>query len=374
MKKPVYFILMLAIAFAAISAGLNTNSNEADLTANFTSGNPAIESINALSFGPEGILFIGDSKKATIYALDTQDKAKKEKGSDIRIEGFDEKVAAALGTTVDNIKITDMAVNPVSKMAYFSISTMDGTPVLLRLNGENLENVPLKEVNYSEIKINDPIGKDVKDKWDRPRRVWAISDLKYHDGKVLVSGLSNKEFASTFRSIEFPFSENQVAASLEVWHAAHGAYETHAPIKTFDVITLEGIDYLLASYTCTPLVLFPLDELKEGVHKKGRTVAELGAGNSPLDMISYEKEGKKFFLMSNNNRPVMRFDYTDIANFRETLTEPVEEFAVATGVSYDNLPFPHVLQMDLLDAENVLYMQRTADGDLLLRTRSTKWM
>ena len=158
MKKPVYFILMLAIAFAAISAGLNTNSNEADLTANFTSGNPAIESINALSFGPEGILFIGDSKKATIYALDTQDKAKKEKGSDIRIEGFDEKVAAALGTTVDNIKITDMAVNPVSKMAYFSISTMDGTPVLLRLNGENLENVPLKEVNYSEIKINDPIG------------------------------------------------------------------------------------------------------------------------------------------------------------------------------------------------------------------------
>ena len=190
----------------------------------------------------------------------------------------------------------------------------------------------------------------------------------------MVSGLSNKEFASTFRSIEFPFSENQVAASLEVWHAAHGAYETHAPIKTFDVITLEGIDYLLASYTCTPLVLFPLDELKEGVHKKGRTVAELGAGNSPLDMISYEKEGKKFFLMSNNNRPVMRFDYTDIANFRETLTEPVEEFAVATGVSYDNLPFPHVLQMDLLDAENVLYMQRTADGDLLLRTRSTKWM
>ncbi|MEM1336152.1 MAG: hypothetical protein AAF634_02110 [Bacteroidota bacterium] len=374
MKKLLYFFSALTIVFISISAGLNRTSDTADLTANFSVGDPAIASINAMSFGPEGILFIGDSQKAAIYALDTQDKARKEKGGEIRIEKFDEKIAAALGTTVATIKITDMAVNPLSKMPYFSISTMDGTPVLLRLNGESLENVSLKEVRYSEIKIDQPIGEDVVDKRNRPQRVWSISDLKYHNGKVMVSGLSNKEFASTFRSIPFPFEDNQIAASLEIWHAAHGAFETHAPIKTFDVIQLEGVDYLMASYTCTPLVLFPMDELKDGVHKKGRTVAELGAGNSPLDMISYEKEGKQYFLMSNTNRPVMRFDYSDIANFKETLMEPVEEFAVATGVPYDNLPFPHVLQMDLLDKENVVYVQRTASGEVLLRSRSTKWM
>ena len=372
MKKIMFGVSICAIATIMISAAINQPSSE--LTENFTTDNPEIASINSLSFGPEGILFIGDSKKATIYALDTKDQVKKEKGGDIRIEGFDEKIAASLGTTTDNIKITDMAVNPLSKIPYFSISTADGTSVILRLNGENLENVPLRDVSYSKISISDPIGKDIKDRWDRPQRVWSISDLKYHNGKVMVSGLSNKEFASTFRSIPFPFTEEQTAASLEIWHAAHGAHETHAPIKTFDVITLEGTDYLMASYTCTPLVLFPLDELKEGVHKKGRTVAELGSGNSPLDMISYTKEGKQYFLMSNNNRPVMRFDYEDIAGFKDTLTEPVEEFAVATGVPYDNLPFPHVLQMDLLDAGNVLYVQRTVTGDVLLRSRSTKWM
>ncbi|MDT0607711.1 hypothetical protein [Croceitalea rosinachiae] len=372
MKKFLFVLGIAAMAALGISAAIEKDT--VALTADFTYGNPEISSINSMSFGPEGILFIGDSKKATIYALDTQDKAIKEKGGEIRIEGFDKKIAASLGTTVDDIKIMDMVVNPISKMPYFSISTIDGTPVVLRLNGENLENISLKAISYSEIKINDPIGEDVKDKWERPQRIWSISDLKYHNGKVMVSGLSNKEFASTFRSIPFPFSESQMAASLEIWHAAHGAFETHAPIKTFDVITLEGTDYLMASYTCTPLVLFPMGELTEGVHQKGRTVAELGAGNSPLDMISYEKEGEKYFLMSNNNRPVMRFDYSDIANFKETLTEPVEEFAVATGVPYDNLPFPHVLQMDLLDNENVLYVQRTADGDVLLRSRSTKWM
>lgn len=374
MKKLLYFFLVSAVAFIVISASLNKSPDRSDLTANFTLGDPGIASINSISFGPEGILFVGDSKKATIYALDTQDKSRKEKGGDIRIEGFDDKIAATLGTSAENIKITDMAVNPISKMPYFSISVVDGTPVLLRLNGEELENISLKEVSYSQIKIDNPIGEDVKDRWDRPQRVWSISDLKYHKGKVMVAGLSNKEFASTFRSIPFPFSDDQMAASLEIWHAAHGAFETHAPIKTFDVISLEGTDYLMASYTCTPLVLFPLQELKEGVHKKGRTVAELGAGNSPLDMISYEKEGQQYFLMSNTNRPVMRFDYSDIADFKETLTEPVEEFAVATGVPYDNLPFPHVLQMDLLDKDNVVYVQRTADGDVLLRSRSTKWM
>ncbi len=372
MKKITFGVCICALAVVIISATIDKSTSK--LTESFTVGNPEIGSINSLSFGPDGILFIGDSKKATIYALDTQDNVKKEKGGDIRIEGFDAKIAASLGTTAENIKITDMAVNPISKLPYFSISTADGTPIILRLNGENFENVPLREVSYSEITIENPIDKDVKDRWDRPQRVWAISDLKYHKGKVLVSGLSNKEFASTFRSIPFPFEDHQTTASLEIWHAAHGAYETHAPIKTFDVINLEGTDYLMASYTCTPLVLFPLDELKEGVHKKGRTVAELGAGNSPLDMITYEKEGKQYFLMSNNNRPVMRFDYSDIADFKETLTEPVEEFAVATGVPYDNLPFPHVLQMDVLDEGNILYVQRTSTGDVLLRSRSTKWM
>ncbi|MBT8185705.1 MAG: hypothetical protein KJN76_12745, partial [Eudoraea sp.] len=250
----------------------------------------------------------------------------------------------------------------------------DGTPVLLKLNGDKLENVSLKSASYSKIMLQDPVAVDAKDRRERPLRIWAISDLKYHDGKVLVSGLSNKEFGSTFRSIPFPFSETQQYASLEIWHAAHGQFETHAPIKTFDVINLDNKDYLMASYTCTPLVLFPLDELKDGVHAKGRTVAELGAGNSPLDMISYEKEGQQYFLMSNSNRPVMRFKYENIAGFKESMTEPVEEFGVAKGVAYDNLPFPYVLQMDKLDEANVVYIQRTSDGDMVLKSRTTKWM
>lgn len=347
---------------------------ESEWTKSFVTGNPEIAAINQMSFGPEGILFLGDSKNAAIYALNTKDITATTETPEINISEFDKKIAASLGTTIENIKISDMAVNPVSKNVYFAVNVTDGTPVLLKLKGEGFENVSLKKVSYSKIALTDPIAVDAKDKRDRPLRTWAISDLKFHKGKVLVSGLSNKEFGSTFRSIPFPFADTQEYASLEIWHAAHGAYETHAPIKTFDVIQLDNVDYLMASYTCTPLVLFRLDELKNGKHTKGRTVAELGAGNSPLDMISYEKEGSTYFLMSNSNRPVMRIKYDDIANFKDTMTEPVPVFAETEGVAYDNLPFPYVLQMDNLDANHVVYLQRQADGDLRLRVRATKWM
>ncbi len=373
MKKLLIASMLCCIALITISA-ITKPESESILKANFILGDPEIASVNGISFGPEGILFVGDSKNAMIYALDTKDTEKQEKGTAINMADFDSKVAASLGTTADQVKITDMAVNPISKKVYLSVHTTDGTPVLLRLNGENLESVSLKNISHSKLQLTNPVATDKKDKRGRSQRKWAIADLKYHNGNVMLTGLSNKEFSSIFRSIPFPFTKNQDYASLEIWHAAHGRFETYAPIKAFNVISMNNKEYLLASYTCTPLVLFPIEDLKAGKHLKGRTVAELGSGNSPIDMISFKKEGKSYFLMSNTNRSVMRFDFDVIANFKETLTESVEEFAVAKGVPYVSLPMVNVLQLDNLDDENVVYLQRNADGDLVLRSRPTKWM
>ncbi|MDX1470980.1 MAG: hypothetical protein R3213_05755 [Flavobacteriaceae bacterium] len=368
-----FFTSLVILTLAILTVSLTFN-DEAVNPYNLKTGNPEIASINQLDFGPDGILFIGDSKNAAVYALDTEDSNIMAEGPEINIEGLDKKIAASLGTTVDNIEINDMAVNPNSKKVYFGVTTSSGNVALLRLNGEKFESVDLSDVKHSKMALENPVATDAKDRSDRPLRVWAISDLKFHDGKVLVSGLSNKEFGSTFRSIPFPFNDKQDHSTLEIYHAAHGQYETEAPIKAFDVITMEGQDYLMASYTCTPLVLFPLNELKDGKHNKGRTVAELGSGNSPLDMISIKKDGEQYFLMSNTNRPVMRIKYDDIASFEQSLTTPVEEFAKTEGVNYINVPMVHILQLDNYDDNQVVYVQRTADGDLILRTRPSKWI
>ncbi len=332
----------------------------------FTKGTPEIKSITALSFGKDGILFIGDSKSASIFAVETKD-TKSDKGSDVSVTGIDQKIADALGTQKTNITITDMAVNPVSKKLYIAIQGTDGTPAVITVDNKGaIQPLALKEVNYSSIVLNDVVAEDAKDGRGRPLRMSTISDLGFDNGKVYVSGLSNKEFSSTFRSIPFPFGDKQEQASLEMYHGAHGRFETTSPIRSFTISKVNGKDYLIASYTCTPLVLFPLDELKAGSHVKGRTVAEMGSGNTPIDLTTISKDGQSFLIMGNTARPVSVVDYKTIAGFEGTIAEPVKG---KSGTPYTEVAsLTKVIQMDRLDNNKVVVLQKKDNGDVDLLT------
>jgi len=356
-------IFLLVFCLLASTAMANNGS---DLKAGFTMGDPKIESINALAFGPEGILFIGDSQNAAIVAMDTKDASSSTAPENFMMERVDETLASMLGTTADKITIQDMAVNPISQHIYLAVHHQDGTPLLFRTAGKTFENVSLKEVSYLKSMLEKAPARDAEDRRGRSLRRWAISDLNYDDGQVLVSGLSNEEFGSTFRAIPFPFESEQLFASLEMYHAAHGQYETHSPIKAFMTHELNGQKHLVASYTCTPLVIFPMEELKMGKHTKGKTVAELGNRNTPIDLISFKSEGEEHILIANTTRPVMRVSPKDIEEFKDYLTKPVDRVPGIAGVKFVDLPYVNVQQMDKLDDERVVFLQRMANGDLNL--------
>lgn len=369
MKKLLTFLTLLSFCSFAIASDKEETKS---LKSNFILGNPAIQSMNALSFGPEGILFVGDSKSASVFAIETEDGEFVDKAEAVNIPNIDLKLAEVLGTTTDHITIQDLAVNPISKRVYLSVHHSNGTPVLVAIRNGKIEPINTSEIMYSKVEIGDAVASDAKDQRGRSLRQWAISDLEYSNGKVMVSGLSNQEFSSTFRSISFPFTDTQDYASLEIYHAAHGRYETYAPIKTFTSAEINGQSNLIASYTCTPLVLFPLNSLNSGEHIKGRTVAELGNGNTPLDMITMEKEGETYLLMANSNRAVMKISLKDIAAYQESLTEPVKERSATRGVNFIALPMVNVLQMDKLDDSQFVVIQRKSNGDLNLSTSTNR--
>ena len=357
--KKIYFFLAAAITGLFLVAAINPAGN-------FKSGSPEIKSISSLAFGPDGILFIGDSKSATVFAVNTKDVKKNKNSAAVELKNIDQKIAAALGTEVANITITDMAVNPLSKKLYLSVQHSDGTPVILTVDGDKISSFSLKDVNYSSVVLNNSPAEDAKDQRGRPLRISTISDLGYADGKLLVSGLSNHEFSSSFKSIPYPFTTQQDEATLEIYHASHGRYETTAPIRTFTTTEINGKKYLVASYTCTPLVLFPMDELKPGMHVKGRTVSEMGAGNTPIDMITLSKGNESFLVMANTARPVSKVDYKNIASFEGTLTEPVKGTAGVTFTSITDMT--KVLQMDKLDDNQLVIIQKKENGDVDLWT------
>ncbi len=366
MKKSFLFVAA-ALSGVLLFAGAN---HKPGLPYGFSTGTPEIKSITALTFGPNGVLFIGDSKSASVVAMDTKD-TKKGAAKAFDVKNIDAKIAGALGSTKENINITDMAVNPISKKLYIAVQSADGTPVLLTMTSDGeLKSVPLKDINYSAVELNNAPAADAKDQRGRPLRISSISDIGYADGKLMVSGLCNKEFSSSFRSIGFPFTGKQDdEATLEMYHTSHGRYETTSPIRTFNTTEIDGKKYLVASYTCTPLVLFPMDELKPGMHVKGRTIAEMGNQNTPSDMIWLKENNQTYLVMANDHRPAAKVSFAEIQKFQGSLTERI---AGQGGVTFTALPYEKVLQLDKLDDSHAVVIQRKANGDVDLWTSDGK--
>jgi hypothetical protein len=76
-----------------------------------------------------------------------------------------------------------------------------------------------------------------------------------------------------------------------------------------------GERYLLATYTCTPLVKLRLSDLQDGAHITGETLAELGRHSSPIDMILYKSRGEDFLLVANTLHGVLKLSLTGFDRF-----------------------------------------------------------
>jgi hypothetical protein len=192
-------------------------------------------------------------------------------------------------------------------------------------------------------------------------RTVTVTDLAYVDGALIVAGASNEEFSSSLRRIPFPFGGPATTSSLEIFHVSHGKYETASPIRTF--VPYANNTSVLASYTCTPLVHFPLSDLKPGAQLKGRTVADLGAGSTPLDIVSYRTGGEEFLLVSHTSHPLMKIAARDVDR-QEALTQPREPL----GVPHQDLPHPGVSRMATLNDDRVLMLQTDEGGNVHLRS------
>ncbi|OJJ22149.1 hypothetical protein BKI52_08920 [marine bacterium AO1-C] len=373
MKKITLLVLMLTLGCVAFAN---------DLTKDFITGTPSIKSMSQLAFAPQGILLIGDTKAASVFAVATDDKTPGTAPKRLQINNIEAKLAALLGTKKEEVMIHDMVVNPISKNIYLAVSRgqrrgttpwklpadlADATLLIRVKSGKDLEEVPLKNVKYSQVAVPNPTPLKTK-YWRGDARVDVITDIAYANGTVYIAGLSNEEFISTFRKVPFPFKSDQLTAStLEIYHGAHGKYETKAPIRAFMPYALNGKPHILASYTCTPLVTIPEAKLKNGQHVKGRTVAELGMRNMPLDMIAIKQKDKEYILMANSTRNLMKISVNALAKTQHNITTRLKDRGGSEGVKFTSAPFL-VQHLDKLNEKQVAVVMRMMDGSLALGT------
>lgn len=347
--------LLIALAAVAVAGA----APAADLTAGMSKGTPEFKSISALAFGPDGVLFVGDPTAGTITAVATGDTKAAGK-DDVKVDDLGKSAAGLLGVDAKQMDLNDVKVNPASGNIYLAATRkMGGGSMLMKLDRGTgkLAEFALKEVSFSTVKLPNATDK---------QRTEAITSMAFVDGKLIVAGLSNEEFASTLRAIPVPFKEADKGTAVEIYHGAHGALETRSPIRTFTPYKVSGADYLIASYTCTPLVRVPVADLKPGSKIKGATVAELGNRNRPLDIIVYTKDKKDYALMANNARGVMKIALEGID---KTESIPEKRVADTAGVKYETVAeLKDVVQLDRLDADRAIIVVDGKEKGLSLQT------
>jgi hypothetical protein len=352
-----------------------------------TTGTPDLQSAGPLLFHPDGILFVADVSGATVFAIDIADTGDSDGAEPVDVENLGAKTASLLGVDRDDVLVRGMAVHPTTGAVYLSVARgrgADAAPALVRVSaGGELSLVELEGVPYAWSTLEDAPSPDDErlDIWTDgtaensepfevagitlqlarvPLSRSTITDMAWVDGALLVAGTSNEEFTSRLRRLAFPFDGAAQSTSVEIYHVDHGQYETASPIRA--LIPFDGGRSVLATYTCTPVVHFPVDDLVPGALVRGRTVAELGPMNQPLGLVSYDHDGQEFLLVSGTRHPLLKIPAAAVAG-QEPLTQKLEP----VGVPREALDHPGVTWMANLDRSSVVVIQHEG-SDTHLRT------
>jgi hypothetical protein len=358
MKKlvPLFAVCLL------LSLSFNVHADTSGLSV----GDIELKSIGPIAFGPDQVLFISDPKDASVYAVSMKDTTVA-KDTDFELTGVDTKLAAMIGVKSTDVLLTDLALDTKTNRIYLSASRgrgPDALPLLVSVTaGGSINIVDLKGVSHSKVSLWSLPGADGR---GRNRQMDAITEIAFADDHVIVAGLSNEEFSSRLRVIPFPFGKVHNETGIEIFHTAHGRWETHSPIRAFTTYTLQDDLQLLAAHTCTPLVTMPVKKITSAESKLvGDTIAELGNRNRPLDMLVYTKEGDDFLLITNSSRGVMKLAM-DAMGKQEKMTERVQGTA---GVPADTIAaFEGVQQVEPWGDDQAIALRKNADGTHSLAT------
>ncbi|MEM6566412.1 MAG: hypothetical protein AAF665_18305 [Pseudomonadota bacterium] len=339
-------------------------------------GSAYAESANnysVLEFGLDDTLFVADSDAGKIIAYDLPDKGTAPAAdTPFNILDLDALVADATGAERGTIVYRDLSVHPVTRAAYVSLTASFGgeskSAIVSVSTDGAVEQLDLDSIASSEIMLQSAADDSVSFWRDIPASTLTVTDMDYVDGELFISGLSTGEFASTLRRIPYPFDGSELSTSIEMYHAAHGQNETRAPIRAMTVVNLGGSPTVVAAYTCTPLVTVPVGDLQDGAHVTGNTIAELGYGNTPLDVVAFSAanmEGgiESFVLVINRemDADLIAMETLTDAAASPGLSEPIPFLGATAGVQTTPLPMSGVLHVADQDNQFLLGMRRNID-------------
>jgi hypothetical protein len=262
-------------------------------------GDPKIKTIEAIAFGPNGLLLIGGGARVvTVETGDTKpaDWTVKEIGE------IDQLLAAKLGLEAKDIEIRKLAINPASRKAYVALQSLKTkSSAILTIGGTgSVAEFPLDNVKYTSYALAVPKAAITK-----------VTDIAWAGGKIVAATQATDKFSSRVFTINPAAKDGSpMQISTKTFHTGHNQWETQAPLRVLMPYLDKGKNSVVGSFTCTPIVRYDLEDARDNDQITGSSVVELGQGNTPRSMFAYERDGKKYILISvgrNNKKPAFGF-------------------------------------------------------------------
>ena len=317
-----------------------------------------VRSVGVMTFVDADTLVIADWRAGQIHALQLPPAARATP-KPFNLSNVSTPIARALGTRPEDLRFEDLAFRPGAELAYITLSVIRAAavprPALVSVDAAgSVVVVDLARTPRTSVEIRSVPTADKRLWRDVPEATLTMTDLVYHEGKLYVAGLSNASFASTLRIYEFPFTGAATATSVEMYHPVHNQLETRAPIRKMAIVTLKGEPSLVAAYTCTPLVTIPLKDLKAGAHVRGKTIAELGWGSAPVDMVTFDAGQGLMVLLTNSHKSADLMSVSAIAeaSARPGLATPIKwPTEPLLGLKSTYIPMSGITQLDNQNGE-----------------------
>ncbi len=381
-----------------LSAGVSVETRSND---SLQSPEPLVDMkfAGALTFSDDGVLFVGDNHNGAIYAFEIP--AEQQGGQTVprSIRNVDAKISEILGVRVGALEINDLAVHPISNEIYISVTRIESfasQPAIVKISVDH--DISLLDTSSLAFQKQDltefpdghvtfqvrgaggdgPLQRDLA-KGAVAVRSLAIMDLEYHEGELFVAGVAYDNFQSSLRRMPYPFDGTQGVTSVEMYHITHDQYESRAPIRAMSVQEVDGRAQLVAAYTCSPLVLVPLDELTDGAKISASTIMDMGNGQ-PLDMVPFQMGEQTMLFVTNNSRSPQVIPVDGLSGAKAVTHEdfergpkldlhPLMPFGpTGKSVMFEGVP----LHIALLDDEFFVSLTRDAyTGDLNLDINPT---
>ena len=193
--------MRLLVVAIACCLGAAANASAAD-----------IKSISRLAAGPGNVLFVADWKAARVHAITLPGAPQRPTGTAFNILDLETLLSKQVGGA--KVTVEDMVVRPGTAEVYVAISYGAAkTPALIAVtNDRKARRVDLKAAKSTSIALRDAPTSNYKFWSETPERSFTVTDMKWRDGEIFIAGLSNQDFASTLRRVNYPFDRAAIDA------------------------------------------------------------------------------------------------------------------------------------------------------------------